>query len=292
MNSKTGVHLLYLAIMIRKEKREIQPLKAYSDFGKSYLGCGWVTPSMQPAAHRQVTFSYYHIAYVISGQAKITLPQRQVVHVNQGDMLFRPPLMAHLIQRPDPQQWHSFYCAISPDIYHAFKPLGLFPDQITKVHAGKGKRLHNACVELLNHIAQNPIAESRSRMHHLLHWLDHMMAFVTKKNELPSIDQKIHEAANLLSQKYDQPIDLKSMAHTLGLGYESFRKAFRTHMGISPMAYHITHRIKHAQSLLLETDIAVQTLADELGYTDVFTFSRQFKQFTGQSPRTFRNQST
>lgn len=47
-------------------------------------------------------------------------------------------------------------------------------------------------------------------------------------------------------------------------------------------------RIERARELLAETDASVTDVAITLGYKDIARFSRQFKQYTGHSPRSIR----
>ncbi|MNE81766.1 HTH-type transcriptional regulator AppY [compost metagenome] len=47
-------------------------------------------------------------------------------------------------------------------------------------------------------------------------------------------------------------------------------------------------RYRHATSLLSRTDYSLEQIADELGYSDVANFSRDFKRWSGRSPSNWR----
>ena len=51
------------------------------------------------------------------------------------------------------------------------------------------------------------------------------------------------------------------------------------------------HRLKvaEAKKLLLDTDKTVKEIADLLGYTDIFYFSRLFKKYVLAAPKTYRS---
>ncbi len=68
----------------------------------------------------------------------------------------------------------------------------------------------------------------------------------------------------------------------------TFRRAFQRAVGVSPRDYAVAARLTRARDLLLTTDEPVAAIAEQLGYRDVFFFSRQFRQRTGLSPRAFR----
>lgn len=52
--------------------------------------------------------------------------------------------------------------------------------------------------------------------------------------------------------------------------------------------YLIVYRMKIASKLLLDTDLTVQTIAGQVGYSDAFTFTKAFKRHTGKSPSDYR----
>ena len=96
----------------------------------------------------------------------------------------------------------------------------------------------------------------------------------------------IRQACVLLERNLDQRLDLAEVAEGLGVSYPTFRRRFREAMSVSPGAYRVRRRLEQARYLLLEK--SVRQVADDLGYSDPFTFSAQFKAHFGQSPRHFQ----
>jgi AraC-like DNA-binding protein len=83
-------------------------------------------------------------------------------------------------------------------------------------------------------------------------------------------------------------LHLPDLARELHVTYPSFRRAFSRLKGVSPADYRIRRRIEAACRLLAEHP--VKEVAVRLGYCDPFTFSSQFRKFTGTSPSSFRNE--
>lgn len=53
--------------------------------------------------------------------------------------------------------------------------------------------------------------------------------------------------------------------------------------------YLLIYRMKIASKLLLDTSLTIQDIANKVGYSDVFTFTKAFKRHTGKSPSTYRH---
>jgi AraC-like DNA-binding protein len=83
------------------------------------------------------------------------------------------------------------------------------------------------------------------------------------------------------------PLDLATEA---GLSLDYFTRLFRRTYGVAPRKWLVRERLRWAAQRLVESDVTIGALAAQLGYPDIFSFSRQFKQVHGISPRAHRRQ--
>lgn len=65
---------------------------------------------------------------------------------------------------------------------------------------------------------------------------------------------------------------------------------FREHFGTSISSYVVRKRMSIAQRLLFDVNIRPGEIAEEVGYPDIYQFSKQFKKSFGVSPTQYRKQ--
>lgn len=70
-----------------------------------------------------------------------------------------------------------------------------------------------------------------------------------------------------------------------------FDREFCRLVGESPRRYQMRCRLAASRRLLTQTSMRVGEIADTLQYSDIYSFSRQFKEHYGVSPRQYREQN-
>lgn len=81
---------------------------------------------------------------------------------------------------------------------------------------------------------------------------------------------------------------LGQTAQSCGYSGDYFGRVFRRFTGLSFTSYVIRARINKAKLLLQSSNCTVQQIAEQLGYSDVSFFDRQFRQWVNTSPRQHR----
>lgn len=106
-----------------------------------------------------------------------------------------------------------------------------------------------------------------------------------------AVDEEIYAIGYQI--EYDPAHDwtIDDIAKRLGLSRAHTHERFRDALNMTPSQFVIQSRVKRASYLLDNSSQTVQEIADELGYRDVYFFSRQFKQKTGVSPLAYRRRA-
>ena len=102
---------------------------------------------------------------------------------------------------------------------------------------------------------------------------------------VPNHKQKrIQPAVDYILQNYDKNIKNDTLAAVAGMSTVYFRKQFTEILGISPIAYTKQLRIEKAKEMLKSDYGALTDIAQALGYSSLYDFSRDFKKHVGVSP--------
>ncbi|MCC8065846.1 MAG: AraC family transcriptional regulator, partial [Clostridiales bacterium] len=92
-----------------------------------------------------------------------------------------------------------------------------------------------------------------------------------------------------ISTDIDADLSLKSFSELLSVNASYLSTLFKKEVGVSLTEYVNRSRIRHAQGLLLSTDLPLKTIAQQCGIPDIYYFSRLFKRITGTTPKAYRD---
>lgn len=116
-----------------------------------------------------------------------------------------------------------------------------------------------------------------------------LLASICKKQKRSTTKNKyacIRTGIELLEHNSD--LSIAQIATKCGVSECYFRRLFQEYSGESPISFRQRHRIERAKQLLLsEEHFTVSEIAQELGFSDVYHFSKAFKKHCGISPSHF-----
>ena len=116
-----------------------------------------------------------------------------------------------------------------------------------------------------------------------------MAAVLTERRQLrPDIVRRLNRARKFVDDNYDRHIRLDDMAASAFMSSAHFLRQFKQQFDITPYQYLTGCRLKAAQKLLLDTEIAITDIVFASGFGNRSAFSRLFKERCGVSPLEFR----
>jgi AraC-like DNA-binding protein len=104
----------------------------------------------------------------------------------------------------------------------------------------------------------------------------------------PQRTEPVRQAQDYLRRNFAKPLSVAELARTAGLSPSHFSALFRAATGGGVVEYTKRLRMARARELLITSSRGVADIAEAVGYTDAFYFSRQFRTVHGCTPTAYR----
>ena len=103
--------------------------------------------------------------------------------------------------------------------------------------------------------------------------------------------QRLHKVLTFIESNLDANLDIARLSALAHLSKYHFHRQFSLYFGISPFAHIRALKLKKAAyQLAFRTELTVTDIAFEAGFENSESFSRVFRQLSGQSPMRFRKE--
>lgn len=96
--------------------------------------------------------------------------------------------------------------------------------------------------------------------------------------------EKINQACHFIQENCEHSLTLDRVSEYIGFSSCYFSRCFKKTTNYSFVEYLTRQRIKHAQVLLIDSNISVTEVAYQSGFRSLSTFNRVFRQYSGCSP--------
>lgn len=100
----------------------------------------------------------------------------------------------------------------------------------------------------------------------------------------PAVLRRLLRAKDRIDGAPDQQWPVFRLAAVSGISEGHFARSFKGAFGIPPHRYLLTRRIERAKAVLRDTDLSITEVAFAVGWNSLGTFTRTFRDVTGQTP--------
>lgn len=123
----------------------------------------------------------------------------------------------------------------------------------------------------------------------VIHLLRHYSTFtqpITSENRSLT-NSRLQQAIDYIHAHLDRDLSLVEIAQVINISPTYFASLFKRATGISPHKYVVQQRVEQAKLLLSKTDLTIADIALQVGFSNQSHLTRQFKRFTGVTPKRF-----
>lgn len=123
----------------------------------------------------------------------------------------------------------------------------------------------------------------------LVDQLDLLLRRAQEQHGLSAPERLVREAEQIIDERSASSLQIKDVAHEVGVSPSYLRSQFVRLRGQNPMEYLQTVRVQRALSLLHTSTLTLEAIASMCGYDSASHLSRMVKRVTGRSPGSVRN---
>ena len=261
--------------------------------------------------------------YILSGEGEVVLPGRSPVPIRRGCFVLIPALQSHMlrsygantdplpacrpvelnlaqhIKQAEDSSETGRMVALCARVTIGLRGVGGLIDLIREPVAesvSSGSGLEAPLRRLVGEIA-DPGFGSRAMIRALL--LQCMIDLLRRRLAAgdPALgwmgalkDRSLWLALRRMLDDPGAPHSVEGLAVEAGMSRSTFAKRFADAYGRGPMELLRDLRMRHAATLLSETDLPVKRIAEMAGFRSRSAFTRTFESLTGASPRAFRKE--
>ncbi|MCR5376864.1 MAG: AraC family transcriptional regulator [Lachnospiraceae bacterium] len=270
---------------------------SYEEFHPTVLYCSRV---------RDARLTYYHshsileIAYILSGKGQYII-DGVTYDVKQGDLLVCNPGVMHqsIITNPtDPTL--EFVAGISDLHFLNMEPNSIqLPDgcPVLNLTNEVKREISRCCYEIIDENMTTQPGRYYLVQAQMIKILILLYRSITEKPkdevvgvpfESYSKSYVVQRIIQYLRANYSRHVSLDQIAQNMYLSPVYISKIFKEKTGDSPINYLIQIRLGKAKEMLEENRGSIRTIAAQVGYDDVYHFSKLFKKYYGVSPLYYR----
>lgn len=180
----------------------------------------------------------------------------------------------------------------------ATEVLALDSDRLEVIPTFHTQNRHLESIALMLH-AELKANSSSNKLY--IESLTHVLAvqviqqFTTTSSHLPLYtgglpQRQLSKVLDYINTNLGQDIKLADLAGLLGMSPFHFSHLFKQSIGMAPYQYLLQQRIERAKQLLRQTNHSIMDIAFACGFSSHSHLSKQFRQTTGTTPKSYRTQ--
>jgi AraC-like DNA-binding protein len=148
----------------------------------------------------------------------------------------------------------------------------------------------NAIQSLMIEMVSNEEPDPIILQNHFQNWARSMARHLETRDPHRQIPKALLEVRAHLDDHFAETPELDLLARLARMSRSHLCHQFRRHFKTTISSYVVRKRMSIAQRLLYDLELRPGEIAKEVGYPDIYQFSKQFKKTFGVSPMNYRKQ--
>jgi AraC-like DNA-binding protein len=229
----------------------------------------------------------YSFSLVIGGEGHYKVDCHSHHHLRAGSSFSLLP-GSHYSFGPQ-QTWDEYFIVFDGPLAEQWLQQGLLNASDPPIHL----RQYQKVEELFKGLMDCENMNSRWKSQRAVNILEQMLIerAIQSEDRPKELSQSTQDFLEHCRKSLETTPDFEGFARKQKLSYSLLRKRFKEETGFSMKRYWQNLRLREAERLLSNSSVSIAQVANEMGFNDVYSFSRAFKNWCGYSPSEQRNRS-
>lgn len=213
----------------------------------------------------------------------------EYIELPRNSVFFLPQNSRYFLKTTLPEQLPHSCITINFDIHDS----NFFPITLKKPHIFMYKNATDDIKKQFLNLADSYLNSTNNTLSlkSQLYQIVHTLIQSSESNSFtPDRNNSVYAAINYIENNLNEQISVSELAKLCTTSEATLRRHFKNEVGMSPIEYMNTLKIKKAQQLLKLPEFTVSTLCEQLNFYDTSYFYKLFKRHTNMTPIQYRKQ--
>lgn len=237
--------------------------------------------------------TYYSLHFVLDGKGEFFQGGYRT-QLKKGDLFCLYPKKTHQYHTDPNHCLKMFWFAFEGRQAQALlQRIGL-SEHSPHVDGLISDKVKEIMVELENKFSDIKEMETLDRVSLIYSLFFHLSNEAVERNLIEEITSTnwLQKSIEYMDIHYAEGISVTDVTKYIGLHRSYFTNSFTNKVGVGPFQYLLSLKMNKASQMLKKsTNFSITEIALSLGYSDLYSFSRAFKNYYGMSPKEFKNKN-
>lgn len=228
---------------------------------------------------------HYLLHYVKEGCGFLKTANEEFKVESGSIFLIKPAEVVYYVSDKD-EPWEYYWVGFNGTEAHRLINLTPFSsgNRVIKI---ANENLSTLLMEIYNRRGNSSASEAK-----MLGFLYQFLGILMENSDKSSQKEirtksYLKQAIKYISYNFSNELSISDIAKAINISPSHLYRVFSTELDMSPINFLMKYRINESCSLLKYGNLSIGEVANSVGFTDPFYFSRVFKKIKGLSPREY-----
>ncbi|KKL19895.1 hypothetical protein LCGC14_2460900 [marine sediment metagenome] len=231
----------------------------------------------------------FGVVYLVHGEGEFDSRLTGLHRLDKGDAFLVFPGVWHRYRPVCKVGWEVYWVHFQGEDAQRLQQRNFITPEEPVLKVGLDDAVLDPLVHLLDWLRTEPVGFQQMIAVGTMQIIAAMLGAVRNQETGSHIHNQVRRAKALLEEDEEGLPRMERIAAELDMSRAHFFRIFKENTGLTPYQYHLELKLNRARQMLRNSDLSVKHIARLLRFSNVYHFSKFFKNRTGVAPTPWRN---